>query len=65
MPAAVQGYELRGARLFFQFHAFAHGAMPEILYVNGSRTPLSPARSRMGRKRGEDGWVNACSQRLT
>ncbi len=40
MPAAVQGYELRGARLFFQFHAFAHGAMPEILYVNGRRIAL-------------------------
>ena len=40
MPAAVQGYDLRGARLFFQFHAFAHGAMPEILYVNGRRIAL-------------------------
>jgi alpha-mannosidase len=40
MPKTCQGYELKGVRLFFQFHAFAHGAMPEILYVNGRRIAL-------------------------
>jgi alpha-mannosidase len=40
MPATLEGYDLRGARLFFQFHAFAHGAMPEILYMDGRRVAL-------------------------
>ncbi len=40
MPATLDGYDLRGAHLFFQFHASAHGAMPEILYVNGRRIAL-------------------------
>jgi alpha-mannosidase len=40
MPATSQGYKLSNVRLFFQFHAFAHGAMPEILYVNGRRIAM-------------------------
>ncbi|SNT35673.1 alpha-mannosidase [Granulicella rosea] len=40
MPARWQGYDLRNVRLFFQFHSFAHGAMPEILYVNGRRIAM-------------------------
>jgi alpha-mannosidase len=40
VPASLQGIDLRGSQIFFQFHAFAHGAMPEILYVNGRRIAL-------------------------
>lgn len=40
VPRSFLGYELRDVRLFFQFHAFAHGAMPEILYVNGRRIAM-------------------------
>jgi alpha-mannosidase len=40
LPKTFQGYPLDGVRLFFQFHAKAHGATPEILYVNGRRLAL-------------------------
>lgn len=40
IPKTFQGYPLDGVRLFFQFHAKAHGATPEILYVNGRRLAL-------------------------
>jgi alpha-mannosidase len=40
IPRTFQGYPLDGVRLFFQFHAKAHGATPEILYVNGRRLAL-------------------------
>ncbi len=40
IPQTLQGYDLNGVRILFQFHAFAHGAMPEILYVNGRRVAM-------------------------
>jgi alpha-mannosidase len=36
----VSGYDLSGARIWFQFHAEANGPMPEILYFNGRRVAL-------------------------
>ena len=40
VPEALGGYDLTGARIWFQFHAEANGPMPEILYFNGRRVAL-------------------------
>jgi len=40
VPEALSGYDLTGARIWFQFHADANGPMPEILYFNGRRVAM-------------------------
>jgi len=40
IPETLAGYDLTGARIWFQFHAEANGPMPEILYFNGRRVAL-------------------------
>ncbi|HWG20252.1 MAG TPA: glycoside hydrolase family 38 C-terminal domain-containing protein [Terracidiphilus sp.] len=40
VPDTLGGYDLTGARIWFQFHAEANGPMPEILYFNGRRVAL-------------------------
>jgi alpha-mannosidase len=40
VPVTLSGYDLTGARIWFQFHATANGPMPEILYFNGRRVAL-------------------------
>ena len=40
IPATLNGYDLTGARIWFQFHAYANGPMPEILYFNGRRVAM-------------------------
>ena len=40
IPATLNGYDLTGARIWFQFHANANGPMPEILYFNGRRVAM-------------------------
>ena len=40
VPDTLYGYDLTGARIWFQFHAEANGPMPEILYFNGRRVAL-------------------------
>ena len=40
VPETLNGYDLTGARIWFQFHADANGPMPEILYFNGRRVAL-------------------------
>ena len=40
VPATLNGYDLTGARIWFQFHAEANGPMPEILYFNGRRVGM-------------------------
>jgi alpha-mannosidase len=40
IPATLGGYDLTGARIWFQFHASANGPMPEILYFNGRRVAM-------------------------
>jgi len=40
IPATLNGYDLTGARIWFQFHAEANGPMPEILYFNGRRVAM-------------------------
>ena len=40
VPDTLNGYDLTGARIWFQFHADANGPMPEILYFNGRRVAL-------------------------
>jgi alpha-mannosidase len=40
LPATLNGYDLTGARVWFQFHADANGSIPVILYFNGRRVAL-------------------------
>jgi len=40
VPATLNGYDLTGARIWFQFHAEANGPMPQILYFNGRRVAM-------------------------
>lgn len=40
LPVAVHGDPIRGSRIFFQFHAKAHGGVSEIVYLNGRRIAL-------------------------
>jgi len=40
VPKTLDGYDLTGARIWFDFHADANGPMPEIFYFNGRRVAL-------------------------
>jgi len=40
VPRTLHGYDLTGARIWFQFHASANGPMPEIIYFNGRRVAM-------------------------
>lgn len=40
VPKTLNGYDITGARIWFQFHADANGPMPEIVYFNGRRVAL-------------------------
>jgi alpha-mannosidase len=40
VPKTLSGYDLSGARIWFQFEAYANGPMPEIIYFNGRRVAM-------------------------
>jgi alpha-mannosidase len=40
VPQTLHGYDITGARIWFQFRADANGPMPEIVYFNGRRVAL-------------------------
>jgi alpha-mannosidase len=40
IPDTLNGYDLTGARIWFQFHATANGPMPEMIYFNGRRAAM-------------------------
>ncbi|MGD0731780.1 MAG: glycoside hydrolase family 38 C-terminal domain-containing protein [Terracidiphilus sp.] len=40
VPQTLHGYDLSGARIWFQFHASGNGPMPQILYFNGRRVAM-------------------------
>jgi alpha-mannosidase len=40
VPKTLNGYDITGSRIWFQFHAEANGPMPEIIYFNGRRVAL-------------------------
>ena len=40
VPRTLNGYEISGARIWFQFQADANGPMPQIIYFNGRRVAL-------------------------
>ncbi|HEY2472940.1 MAG TPA: alpha-mannosidase, partial [Terracidiphilus sp.] len=40
IPASFHGYDLSGARIWFQFVAGANGPMPQIIYFNGRRVAM-------------------------
>jgi alpha-mannosidase len=40
IPETLKGYDLTGARIWFQFHANANGPIPQIVYFNGRRVAM-------------------------
>ncbi len=40
VPKNLNGYDLTGTRIWFQFRAWANGPMPQIIYFNGRRVAL-------------------------
>jgi alpha-mannosidase len=40
VPRTLNGYDITGARIWFQFRSDANGAVPEIIYFNGKRVAL-------------------------
>lgn len=40
VPETLHGYDLTGARIWFQFRDTAHGPMTQILYFNGRRVAM-------------------------
>jgi alpha-mannosidase len=40
VPKTLNGYDITGARIWFQFRSDANGAVPEIIYFNGRRVAL-------------------------
>jgi alpha-mannosidase len=40
VPRSLDGYDLTGTRIWFQFVADANGPMPEIIYFNGRRVAM-------------------------
>ncbi len=40
VPGTLNGYDLSGARIWFQFHAEANGPMPQMIYFNGRRAAM-------------------------
>ncbi|WP_353069328.1 glycoside hydrolase family 38 C-terminal domain-containing protein [Tunturibacter empetritectus] len=40
VPRTLNGYDITGARISFQFRSDANGAVPEIIYFNGKRVAL-------------------------
>ncbi len=40
VPRTLNGYDITGARISFQFEVDANGPMPEIIYYNGRRVAL-------------------------
>ncbi|MGD1107521.1 MAG: alpha-mannosidase, partial [Terracidiphilus sp.] len=40
IPDTLNGYDLTGARIWFQFHATANGPMPEMIFFNGRHVAI-------------------------
>jgi alpha-mannosidase len=40
VPKTLDGYDLSGSRIWFQFEADANGPMPQIIYFNGRRVAM-------------------------
>ncbi|MGH9562817.1 MAG: alpha-mannosidase, partial [Terracidiphilus sp.] len=40
IPVSLNGYDLSGSRVWFQFQADANGPIPEIVYFNGRRVAM-------------------------
>jgi alpha-mannosidase len=40
VPKNLHGYDLAGAKIWFQFQAYANGPMPQIIYFNGRRVAM-------------------------
>jgi alpha-mannosidase len=40
IPKTLNGYDLTGAKIWFEFHARANGPMPQIIYYDGRRVAM-------------------------
>ena len=40
VPRTLDGYDLTGARIWFQFNAWVNGPLPQIIYFNGRRVAM-------------------------
>lgn len=40
VPKTLNGYDLTGARIWFLFHAWVNGPLPQIVYFNGRRVAM-------------------------
>jgi alpha-mannosidase len=40
VPNTLHGYDLTGARIWFQFQAYGNGPVPQIIYFNGRRVAM-------------------------
>jgi alpha-mannosidase len=40
VPPTLNGYDLSGTKLWFQFSVYANGSVPEIIYFNGRRVAM-------------------------
>jgi alpha-mannosidase len=40
IPPTLNGYDLTGSRIWFQFHVDGNGPMPQIIYFNGRRVAM-------------------------
>jgi alpha-mannosidase len=40
VPKTLNGYDISGSRIWFQFHVDANGPIPQIVYFNGRRVAL-------------------------
>jgi alpha-mannosidase len=40
VPKTLNGYDLTGAKIWFEFHASANGPMPQIIYYDGRRVAM-------------------------
>ena len=40
VPDTLNGYDLTGSRIWFQFHSDANGPMPQMIYFNGRRVAM-------------------------
>ncbi len=40
VPKTLEGYDLTGTRIWFQFNAWVNGPLPQIIYFNGRRVAM-------------------------
>jgi len=41
VPETLDGYDLTGSRIWFDFHSQTNGPVPQIIYFNGRRVAMA------------------------